>query len=258
MPTASPISKWSLMPSWMACLSSLSTWPWPTRPITPSKGSCALLSSIQRFLRPGGRLYVVTKQAEVVGEMMTRRRSKPSAPIMRSWWRKTVNPPAFRVFDYRRSAPLLGQIVAESVAAVAAAGLRRVVSLASLARRQLRIDRADFAIFPAELHRIVIVRRRVIGPSKSFRPGLRVQDVIDGRRRAVVEVGRRRPQAVQRWGLIALRFQSGGISRTLAAEFRIREPGRVIILPELGRDAKVPGRVRADLVECNDFVRIGP
>jgi 16S rRNA (guanine1207-N2)-methyltransferase len=43
------------------------------------------IQGAQRMLRPGGRLYVVTKQADVVGEMMRERFGEPVVVMRRDY-----------------------------------------------------------------------------------------------------------------------------------------------------------------------------
>src|SRR5579885_1313882 len=173
----------------------------------------------------------------------TGRRTRPRGPR----WRGSSSTDycealkRLEVLDDRR-ALLLRQLVAEGVAAVAAARLRRVVHLAPLDGRQVRVRRpAQHAHLPAELLAVVVGLLGAVRAREHLGPGLRVQDVVDRRHRAVVEVRRRRPDAVQRRRLVAVRHDRPIAAITLL----VREPALVIVVAELLRDALVALRVGA-------------
>src|SRR5262245_44548947 len=90
------------------------------------------------------------------------------------------------------------------MSAVATARLGRVVDLALLQARRLR---GEFALqesdLPAEFDRIVILLAGAEGSRVNPGPGLRVEDVIDRRHGAVMEVWCRCPHAIQRRRLVA-------------------------------------------------------
>src|SRR5262249_54282679 len=83
-------------------------------------------------------------------------------------------------------------------------GLRGVVHLAPLDRRHVVARRLlQGSPLPAELLPVVVLRAGAVGTSEDARPGLRVEDVVNGGRRAIVKVRRCRPHALQRRRLVA-------------------------------------------------------
>src|SRR5579884_835942 len=150
-----------------------------------------------------------------------------------------------------RHAFFFAQLVAVGVAAIAAAGLRCVVDLAILNRRQLArvgLLRQQFHL-PAQLTGIIRIEIGAVGAREQLGPGLGIEDVIDGGRRAVMEIRRRRPDAVQRRRLIAVGFLDGII---------FVEPALGVVIAELPRDAVETNTIGADLVYGHNLVGIGP
>src|SRR5262245_25065921 len=119
------------------------------------------------------------------------------------------------------------------MSAVAAAGLRGVADFAALNRRQIWIGGAvEDSDFPAELMGVVILRAGAIGAGVILGAGFRVEHMVNGRRGAVMKVGRCGPDAVERWGLIAVGF--AGFSNFLRARHTLlAEPGALIMLLSL-------------------------
>src|SRR5262245_27770244 len=139
--------------------------------------------------------------------------------------------------------------------AVAASRLRRVVNLSPLDGRSVfRRSAVQRRELPAEPGRVVIVLAGAEGAREDLRPRLRVEHMIDSRRRAVVEVRRRRPDAVERWGLVAVghaRLDRLAVGPNLLSEPAVVEP------LEDGFPVTVDQpTVGADGLEVNDAVRI--
>src|SRR5262245_49308246 len=91
----------------------------------------------------------------------------------------------------------VGEVVAEGVAAVAAAGLRRVVVLAAVVVGQTLRDIVNDFDLPAD---VGLVKARLVGVERAreqLRPALGVEDAVDGGHGAVVEVRSGGPDAVE-------------------------------------------------------------
>src|SRR5437899_1849283 len=73
--------------------------------------------------------------------------------------------------------------------------------------------------------------------------------MVDGRRRAVVEIRGGRPDAVKRWRLIT--------AGKLAFRF-LCEPAAIVVVGELLAQPVVPAAVGSNFVERNDLVRVSP
>src|SRR5208337_4223939 len=82
-------------------------------------------------------------------------------------------------------------------------------------------------------------------------------DSGDRRHGAVVEIRRRRPDAVQRRRLVAGVVAAHVLVGQPAGLF-FREPALVVILAIRPRQAIAARRVSADFLERNDLARIGP
>src|SRR5436309_1141049 len=95
-------------------------------------------------------------------------------------------------------------MIAEGMPAVTAARQMGIIDLALLECGESRIGRAlQHLDSPAKLDGIVSLLVRAVGTGEDLRPRARVQEVMHGRDRAVVQVRRGSPDSVQGRRLVA-------------------------------------------------------
>src|SRR4051812_49816912 len=95
------------------------------------------------------------------------------------------------------------------MSAMAPAGLGRVIDLAPPDRRHRRGRRALALADPqAQQSLVEILRAAAEIPRENHGPIARLEDLVYGRDRAVVEIRGRRPDAVERRGLVAASIQA--------------------------------------------------
>src|SRR5262249_42376864 len=141
---------------------------------------------------------------------------------------------------------------------VSPARLRGVVNLALLVRGGAGVRAlAQDLNLPPKLARVVILRAGPVRAGEDLRAALRVEYLIDRRDRAIVQIGRGGPDAVQRRGLVAGRRPGREFIHYPAGPF-LSEPAPVVVLAKRPRDAVVPVAVGADDVKGHDLVGISP